>query len=528
MGKKDMNEGWGTYNGKSRKSASWGDEIKGGWDLGGSSSISFSASKGNTVQKQSQVDGDLSWGGDVKRKQKGGWFDTHDGHREGDKKDAVDKSVSWGGASNSKSDGWGGFLSAESSGWGDTHDGHRDGDKKDAVDSSVSWGGASNSKRGEWGGFLSAESSGWSDTHDDHQDGDKKDAVDSSVSWGGASNANGDGWGDTLDAGSTLASGGRNRKLKTNVTVYRTPYDKAHLAHKIRKNVVIIAVAIITILMWVNVSLVASLIVLFILCVLSFIYVVVRCSEDEMYQSCFIEPYVKTRFGGTYHDSFSVDFGAYVSSFSDTEVINAWKDFKLLSLAQVIAVKGVIDGKISNLPVRIYSFAISVQEGDTLREKPGLLIKLPLKGFVINPIEIRKIYGDYLGNQPNVYSIFDLEIKSRINLLNRGTLDDDNIDIEDMYGERIQSEEFLHSVSEAFKLVKTAPMIYFNDNYAYLHMRVPDVFYSTYKHAEKYREIEKLDEETATFLPLCEALLSLDNVFGVSGRALQHRNEPYA
>lgn len=481
MGKKDMNEGWGTYNGKSRKSTSWGDEIKGGWDLGGSSSISFSASKGNTVQKQSLVDGDLSWGGDVKRKQKGGWFDTHDGHREGD--------------------------------------------KKDAVDSSVSWGGASNSKRGERGGFLSAESSGWSDTHDDHKDGDKKDAVDSSVSWGGASNANGDGWGDTLDAGSTLVLGGRNRKLKTNVTVYRTPYDKAHLAHKIRKNVVIIAVAIITILMWVNVSLVASLIVLFVLCVLSFIYVAVRCSEDEMYQSCFIEPYVKTRFGGTYHDSFSMDFATSISSFSDTEVINAWKDFKLLSFAQVIAVKGVIDGKISNLPVRIYSFAISVQEGDTLREKPGLLIKLPLKGFVINPVEIRKIYGDYLGNQPNVYSIFDLEIKSRVNLLNRGTLDDDNIDIdddnidiEDMYGERIQSEEFLHSVSEAFKLVKTAPMIYFNDNYAYLHMRVPDVFYSTYKHAEKYREIEKLDEETATFLPLCEALLSLDNVFGVSER----------
>ena len=520
MGKKDMNEGWGTYNGKSRKSASWGDEIKGGWDLGGSSSISFSADKGSSVQQQAQVDSDLSWGGDVKRKKKGGWFDK----QRDDKKNAVDNSVSWGG-----------FSSAKNSSWSDTHDGHRDGDKKNAVDNSVSW-----------GGFSSAKNSSWSDTHDGHREGDKKNAVDSSVSWGGSASAKNSSWSDTHDghregdkknavdssvswgdSKPSAISSGTNISSHTDVYYDRTLYEHALSVHKIRKTITAIVVLGFVIFMLINASFFAAFVSIFGLGVPAIIYVIMRSNVEEMYQLCFLQPYIKNMFSGTYHDSFKLNLMEPVSYFSDSEVIQAWRDFKIAAIAPNIDVSSAVVGKIDNLPVRIYSYQIGAQENSTTQSNPAVLVKLPLRGFVENSVRIRKSLGNKFASYSGGYSAFDLEIKCKKDLLNEKakTLDelvsdDDSIDIEteDFYGKIIQSVDFLNCVSEAFKSVSGVPTLYFYDNYAYLYMEVPNRIYSEYDRGEMYKEVEKLDADTAIFLPLCKKILELSGVFGMSER----------
>ena len=475
MGKKDMYDGWGTYNGKSRKSSSWGDEIKGGWDLGGSSSISFSADKGSSVQAQSKVDSSLSWGGDAKRKNKGGWFDTHDDHRDGDKKDAVDSSLSWGGDAKRKNKG----------GWSDTHDGHREGDKKNAVDNSVSW-----------GGFSSAKNSSWSDTHDGHCDGDKKNAVDNSVNWGGSK--------------PSAISSGTNISSHTDVYYDRTLYEHALSVHKIRKTITAIVVVSFVIFIWVNASFFSAFVSIFVIGVPAIIYVIMRSNVEEMYEACFLQPYIKNMFSGTYHDSFKLNLMEPVSYFSDSEVIQAWRDFKIAAIAPNIDVSSAVVGKIDNLPVRIYSYQIGAQENSTTQSNPAVLVRLPLRGFVENPVRIRKSLGNKFASYSGGYSAFDLEIKCKKDLLNEKakTLDelvsdDDSIDIEteDFYGKIIQSVDFLSCVSEAFKSVSGVPTLYFYDNYAYL-----------------YKEVEKLDADTAIFLPLCKKILELSGVFGMSER----------
>ena len=512
MGKKDLNEGWGTYNGKSRKSASWGDEIKGGWDLGGSSSISFSADKGSAMQKQPQVNGDLEWGGDSKRKKKGGWFDTHDNHRDGDKKDAVDSSVSWGGV-----------TSAKSTSWADTHDDHRDGDKKNAVDSTVSW-----------GGFTSAKSTGWADTHDDHHEGDKKNAVDSSVSWGEASSAKSTGWADTHDDSEPSVVTWKNpttsvtSKTNNSSEYYdRTLYDNACLAHSIRKKVTLILVLGIAIFMGINVSFGAAIGMLVGLGVPALFYVLFRSQDDEMYQLSFLQPYVLYNFSGTYHDSFDLNLMEAVSYLSDREVVEAWRDFKIISVAPGIEVICAIKGKISDLPVNIYSYRkkypVESNVNNADQSKSYVFIKLPLKGFVLNPIRISKSFGNSNSPYSNSRTVYNLEIKCKNALLNEKakTLDDltseeDSIEMDDIYGKLIQSDEFLRGVSDAFDDVGGMPTLFFYDNYAYLYMEVPDRLYSKYDHGEKYKEVEKLDADTHTYLPLCKRLLALDSVFGES------------
>ncbi|MBQ9244045.1 MAG: hypothetical protein IJ165_12650 [Proteobacteria bacterium] len=482
FGKKKNEGGWGAYDGKSRKSSSWGDEIRSGWDTAGADvSLSFTPGadtggrNGENVAKT--AGSDLGWGGKSVRA-KSGWSDTHDAHRAGDKKDAVDSSLSWGGKS----------VGAKS-GWSDTHDAHRAGDKKDAVDSSLSWGGKS----------VGAKS-GWSDTNE----GEQKGAL---VTSGGSSN--------------TLAG-----------TYDRRPYDKACSKYARKKKLMIggiVALAVVGFVLSLPNFLVISLVL--VLSVMAFI----NCAGDitvvESYRDVFLKPYLKNKFNAEYKEGFLYNPSSAVSYYDDINEIEGCKMFNLLSFKDRIHVYCVISGSASvvsngnvhSMRIKIYNYVRIIETGTERRYVSGVLIRLPLRGYIVNPVRIIKCENMRVANR-KCYMYEDLMIDAKLKLFNCEASEDSDVDayddfdsieidgFDDIIGSRVQSEQFFKRVLYAYNKIKATPEIYFCDNYAYVYM---DLDFSIYSGAgEKGKEVERLEEDTAKFWPFCEAIMKDTDVFG--------------